>query len=86
MSHVHGRKPVLIFSILLHVAASALCGFAKNFVWLSLCRGLQGLAAGGMTILSMNTIVDISMFHGLNPCSYVSNPLLRPESSKHRKI
>lgn len=47
LSDLIGRKPVLWFAISLFLFGSTMCGVAKNLTWLNICRGLQGLGAGG---------------------------------------
>ncbi|MEU8178030.1 MFS transporter [Microbispora hainanensis] len=43
-----GRKPVLVASLLVFVAASAACGAASNMTWLVVFRVVQGLGGGGL--------------------------------------
>ena len=50
-----GRKPLLYFSIVMFLFGSALCGAAKNIIWLCSARGIQGLGGGG--IISMVQII-----------------------------
>ena len=41
-----GRKPVLLFGIVLFLAGSVLCGLAQSMVQLIIFRAVQGLGAG----------------------------------------
>ncbi|PWN33194.1 MFS general substrate transporter [Meira miltonrushii] len=47
LSDLIGRKPVLWSAIFLFLFGSTMCGVAKNMTWLNICRGLQGVGAGG---------------------------------------
>lgn len=38
LSDIIGRKPILFFSIVIFLLGSALCGAAKSFIWLALCK------------------------------------------------
>ncbi|THH08149.1 hypothetical protein EW145_g2898 [Phellinidium pouzarii] len=60
LSDIIGRKPVLFFSIGTFLVGSALCGAAQTFIWLALCRGLQGIGGGGIIQMVMITISDIT--------------------------
>ena len=46
LSDLYGRKPILIFGIVVFLLGSALCGAAQNMGWLIGARALQGLGAG----------------------------------------
>src|SRR5262249_13601845 len=54
-----GRKPVFLFSIVLFVAASVLCGLAGNLPEMVVFRLLQGVAGAGMMPLSQPALLDI---------------------------
>jgi DHA2 family multidrug resistance protein len=54
-----GRKPVFMFSIVLFVAASVLCGVAANLPEMVVFRLLQGVAGAGMMPLSQAALLDI---------------------------
>ena len=54
-----GRKPVIVVSVACYVVASVACAFAPSLGWLLLGRCLQGLAAGGATIVSRTVIRDL---------------------------
>ncbi|KAN0140985.1 Major facilitator superfamily domain containing protein [Lactarius tabidus] len=59
MSDLIGRKPVLYFSISIFLLGSALCGVAKSFTWLVICRAVQGVGGGGIIQLVLITMSDI---------------------------
>ncbi|KAH8119468.1 MFS general substrate transporter [Phellopilus nigrolimitatus] len=60
LSDIIGRKPILFFSISIFLLGSALCGAAQTFIWLALCRGLQGIGGGGIIQMVMVIISDIT--------------------------
>ncbi|EJD03252.1 MFS general substrate transporter [Fomitiporia mediterranea MF3/22] len=59
LSDIIGRKPILFFSIGVFLSGSALCGAAQTFMWLALCRGLQGIGGGGIIQMVLIVISDI---------------------------
>ena len=59
LSDALGRKPVIVGSTACYVAASAACAFAPSLEWLLVGRAVQGLAAGGATIVSRTIIRDL---------------------------
>ncbi|GAA5134810.1 multidrug effflux MFS transporter [Alloalcanivorax gelatiniphagus] len=59
LSDAIGRKPVIIGSLLAYAVASAACAFAPTLEWLLVGRVVQGLAAGGSTIVSRTVIRDL---------------------------
>lgn len=62
LSDIAGRKPVLFASIGLFLFGSAMCGAAQSFIWLVLCRGVQGIGGGGIFQMTMITASDISTY------------------------
>ncbi|KAL5507072.1 hypothetical protein ACEPAH_6528 [Sanghuangporus vaninii] len=60
LSDIIGRKPILFFSIGMFLFGSAMCGAAQNFIWLALCRGVQGIGGGGIMQMITITISDIT--------------------------
>jgi DHA1 family bicyclomycin/chloramphenicol resistance-like MFS transporter len=54
-----GRKPVIVGATVGYVAASVLCAFAPSLGWLLVGRAIQGLAAGGASIVSRTVIRDL---------------------------
>lgn len=59
LSDAIGRRPVIIGSISVYVAASIGCALAPSLGLLLACRCLQGLSAGGATIVSRTVIRDL---------------------------
>ena len=59
LSDALGRKPVIVGSVSCYVVASAACAFAPTLEWLLVGRAVQGLAAGGATIVSRTVIRDL---------------------------
>ncbi|MCX6401456.1 MAG: multidrug effflux MFS transporter [Propionibacteriales bacterium] len=59
LSDALGRRPVMLVSLVVYVAASIGCAFAPGLGWLLVCRALQGLSAGGATIVSRTVIRDL---------------------------
>lgn len=54
-----GRKKVLIFSIIVFLGGSALCGLAQNMTQLIFTRAFQGLGGGGLIVISMAAVADV---------------------------
>jgi len=54
-----GRRPVMLTSVAVYAVASAACTFAPTFELLLAGRVLQGLSAGGATIVSRTVIRDM---------------------------
>ncbi len=50
-----GRRPVLLFGLLLYTAASLMCLFAESYFWFLGARALQGVGAAACRIM-VNTI------------------------------
>ncbi|KAL0938281.1 major facilitator superfamily transporter [Colletotrichum truncatum] len=59
MSDIFGRKPVLMVCIGFLVLGDLLCGFAKNALWLYVCRALSGIGGGGISSLVQITVSDL---------------------------
>jgi DHA1 family bicyclomycin/chloramphenicol resistance-like MFS transporter len=59
LSDAVGRKPVIVWSLAAYALASAACAFAPSLEWLLAGRVVQGLAAGGSTIVSRTIIRDL---------------------------
>jgi EmrB/QacA subfamily drug resistance transporter len=55
----HGRKRLLEASLVLFLAASALCGVAQDITMLIVSRTIQGVAAGGLMSLAMAAVGDL---------------------------
>ncbi|TML44568.1 MAG: MFS transporter [Actinobacteria bacterium] len=82
----YGRKVVLQAAIVIFLVGSALCGLSQNMTELILFRGLQGLGAGGLIVVTIAVIGDIipprergryqGYFGGVFGVSTVLGPLL----------
>ena len=59
LSDAVGRKPVILWSLVVYAVASVACVFAPTLEWLLVGRVAQGLAAGGATIVSRTVIRDL---------------------------
>jgi EmrB/QacA subfamily drug resistance transporter len=69
LSDLHGRKPILIFGVLLFLAGSVLCGLSGEFgplpvlgegmTQLIVFRAIQGLGGGALTTCTFATIADL---------------------------
>lgn len=59
LSDMYGRKRLLIIAVALFTFGSVLAGVANSMVILVICRGVQGLGAGGMLTLSMIIVGDL---------------------------
>jgi EmrB/QacA subfamily drug resistance transporter len=59
LGDLYGRKRVLQSAVLVFLAGSALCGQAADMTELIVFRGLQGMGAGGLIVLTQASIGDI---------------------------
>ncbi|MCW2529613.1 MAG: EmrB/QacA subfamily drug resistance transporter [Pseudonocardiales bacterium] len=59
LSDIFGRKRLFMLSIVIFVAASALCGLSQSMYELAIFRALQGIGAGGIMPLALAVIADI---------------------------
>jgi len=59
LSDLYGRKILFQAAIVVFLVGSLLCGLAQNMTELIACRGIQGLGAGGIMILSQTIVGDI---------------------------
>src|SRR6476660_10105734 len=55
----YGRKGVLQSAIVIFLVGSALCGISQNITELIVFRGLQGLGAGGLIVVTIAVVGDI---------------------------
>ncbi|ORX86271.1 MFS general substrate transporter [Anaeromyces robustus] len=58
-SDIFGRRPNMIFALVLFAVTSALCGAAKNIKMLIIARGFQGIGGGGILAMVNVIIADI---------------------------
>ncbi|WP_435768798.1 multidrug effflux MFS transporter [Nocardioides sp. SYSU DS0651] len=59
LSDAVGRRPVIVGSIVVYVAASVGCALAPSLGVLLVFRAIQGLSAGGATIVSRTVVRDL---------------------------
>lgn len=59
LSDIYGRRPVLLISIGLFVAASVLCALSQTMPQLIGARILQGIGGGGLRSVSQAAIADV---------------------------
>lgn len=59
LADLYGRKPVLIFGIVVFIIGSVLCGFAASMPWLIAFRFLQGAGAGALQPTTMTLAADL---------------------------
>ncbi len=59
LSDAIGRRPVMVGGVTIYVLASLGCALAGSLPLLLVCRALQGLSAGGATIVSRTVIRDL---------------------------
>jgi len=58
-SDIFGRRPIMIFALVLFGTTSAICGAAKNIQMLIIARGFQGIGGGGILAMVNIIIADI---------------------------
>jgi EmrB/QacA subfamily drug resistance transporter len=59
MSDIYGRRPLLMFAIVLFMVASALCALSQTLPELIAARALQGLGGAGLMAMAQATIADV---------------------------
>ena len=59
LGDVYGRKNLFLFSIVVFLIGSALCGAAQSMTQLVVFRAIQGIGAGGLFPLSLAVIGNI---------------------------
>src|SRR4051794_12999798 len=59
LGDLYGRKKIFLFSIVLFLVGSALCGVAQNMGELIGARALQGVGGGGLMVGSQAIIADV---------------------------
>jgi len=83
-SDIFGRRPVMIFALVLFVITSALCGAAHNIKMLIVARGFQGIAGGGILAMTNIIIADIvplrkrGLFMGINGAIFSFSSVVGP--------
>lgn len=71
LSDSFGRKPVVVASLALFIAGSVGAALAPTFAWLVAFRVVQGLSAGGGTVIAQAIIRD--RFHGADAQKLMSH-------------
>jgi MFS family permease len=59
LSDIFGRKSVYLAALILLCVADLLCGLSQNAPMFYVCRGLAGVAGGGITSLTMIIVSDV---------------------------
>src|SRR3954451_6170561 len=59
LSDLFGRKPILIFGIIIFLVGSILCGMANSMTMLIIFRLIQGFGAGAVTPIATTIVGDI---------------------------
>lgn len=59
LSDLYGRKPILIFGIIVFLIGSVLCGFAETMTMLIIFRFIQGFGAGAVMPIASTIVGDI---------------------------
>jgi EmrB/QacA subfamily drug resistance transporter len=59
LSDIYGRRPLLMFSIVFFMAASALCAVSQTLPQLIAARALQGIGGGGLMAMAQAVIADV---------------------------
>lgn len=59
LSDIYGRKPVLIFGIIVFLIGSMLCGLSGSMVQLVIFRGIQGFGAAALTSTAFAIPADL---------------------------
>ncbi len=84
LGDVHGRRPLMLFAIVVFLLGSALCGAAQNMTELVVFRGIQGIGAGGLfplTLAVIGSIVpprDRGRWQGLIGSVFAASSILGP--------
>lgn len=59
LSDLFGRRPIIIFAVVLFLASSVLAGLSQEMWQLILFRGLQGLGGGAVFPVSLAVVADL---------------------------
>ena len=59
LSDMYGRRPVLIFGVILFTLSSLLCGVAPSVEWLVAARALQGIGGGAIMANAFTIVGDL---------------------------
>jgi len=59
LSDLYGRKPMMMFGVIVFLVGSALSGLSQNMAMLILFRGIQGIGAGALFPIALSVIGDL---------------------------
>ena len=59
LADLHGRRRILLISIVIFLAGALACALARSMPQLILARGLQGIGAGGLLPTSLTVTADL---------------------------
>jgi EmrB/QacA subfamily drug resistance transporter len=59
LSDLYGRKPMMMFGVIVFLIGSALSGLSQNMAMLILFRGIQGIGAGALFPIALAVIGDL---------------------------
>ncbi|OCK80468.1 MFS general substrate transporter [Lepidopterella palustris CBS 459.81] len=59
LSHVFGRKPMLLLALTLFTVGAIIAALAKNFTFLLVGRSIQGVGGGGISALTYVIVTDM---------------------------
>jgi len=59
LSDLYGRKPMMMFGVIVFLIGSALSGLSQNMAMLILFRGIQGIGAGALFPIALSVIGDL---------------------------
>jgi EmrB/QacA subfamily drug resistance transporter len=59
LSDIYGRKPMMMFGVIVFLIGSALSGLSQNMAMLILFRGIQGIGAGALFPIALSVIGDL---------------------------
>lgn len=59
LSDIHGRRRVIVTSVVVFLVGSVLCAMATSMWWLVAARAVQGLGGGGLIALGNTVIADV---------------------------
>jgi EmrB/QacA subfamily drug resistance transporter len=59
LSDLYGRKPMMMFGVVVFLIGSALSGLSQNMAMLILFRGIQGIGAGALFPIALAVIGDL---------------------------
>ncbi len=60
LSDIHGRRPVLLWALVIFLVGSVLCALSPDMPILILGRAIQGLGGGGLVALAQTVVADIA--------------------------